>query len=225
MELLLDTADVDYIKQAIKFFPIDGITTNPSIIVKEKKPYLALLKELDIVLNGKQFHIQLTATTYEEMLAEAKAYKNIISSKLCIKIPVSKDGIRAIIQLKKEGFCITATAVTTLAQGLLAAKSGADYIAFYINRTSNSGINGNDIVKQLSYILERDKYHTMIIGASYKSVFQINESILKGCKSMTIPKELFDSFTYSSITNYSILKFDEDIKKAYQTTGVKLIGG
>lgn len=222
MEYLLDTANYDYIKNVMGVYPIEGITTNPTILSKEKAPYLEVLRNLDTLLAGKQFHIQLTATSVEEMLEEAACIKDLIKSDLYIKVPVSKEGIKVMRILSKRGYKITATAVTSLNQGLMAAKAGATYLAFYVNRTSNTGVNGNDVIKDIKTIFQRDGIETKIIGASYKSLYQVNESILKGCDSVTVPVDLFEGMVVTEVTTKSVTKFTADFTRRYNGIGPKL---
>lgn len=222
MEYLLDTANYEAIKSAMDVYPIDGITTNPTILSKEKAPYLEVLRNLDTLLAGKQFHIQLTATTVEDMLEEAACIKELIKSDLYIKIPVSKEGIKVMRILSSRGFKITATAVTSLNQGIMAAKAGATYLAFYVNRTTNTGVNGNDVIADIKTIFNRDGIDTKIIGASYKSLYQINESMLKGCDSVTVPEDLFEGMVVTEVTTKSVIKFTEDFTARYNGIGPKL---
>ncbi len=219
MEYLLDTADYEAIEKVLNYYPIDGITTNPTIVTKESGEYLNILKRLDELLDGRQFHIQLTSTNFDDMIKEAKALKSLIKSNLFLKIPVSSEGIKAIYKLSKAGYQITATAVTSLNQGVMAAKAGADYLAFYVNRTSLTGVNGNDVINEIETIFERDGYKTKIIGASYKSTYQINESILKGCKSVTVPPSLFDELVMTETTSSSIEKFTKNFKDRFNKIG------
>jgi fructose-6-phosphate aldolase 2 len=219
MEYLLDTANLNDIKTIMSFYSIDGITTNPTIISREEGAYLDILKALDNQLNGLQFHIQLTAENYEDMIEEAGMLEKIIQSDLHIKIPVSKDGLKAVKTLANDGYKVTATAVTSLNQGLMAAKAGATYLAFYVNRTSNTGINGNDVIQDIKTIFKRDTFKTKIIGASYKSVYQVNESIIKGCDSVTVPLDLFNGMVKTSVTKDSIKRFTSDFKGRFGHIG------
>ncbi|MEC9485713.1 MAG: transaldolase family protein [Candidatus Izemoplasma sp.] len=219
MEYLLDTADKKAIEQVLSYYPIDGITTNPTIISKESGAYLDILKNLDTLLDGRQFHIQLTSETFEDMIKEANLLKKVIQSDLYLKIPVSDHGIKAIYKLSKAGYKITATAVTSLNQGIMAAKAGAEYLAFYVNRTSLTGIDGNTVINDINAIFERDGYQTKIIGASYKSTYQINESILKGCDSVTVSPELFDNLVNTETTSNSIEQFTQHFTERFGQVG------
>ncbi|MCF7925131.1 MAG: fructose-6-phosphate aldolase [Candidatus Izimaplasma sp.] len=219
MEYLLDTANKQLIKDILNYYPIDGITTNPTIMTKEPGAYLDILSDLDTLLDGRQFHIQLTSITFPDMVEEAKRLNDIIQSELYLKIPVSHEGIKAIYKLSKQGFKVTATAVTNLNQGIMAAKAGASYLAFYVNRTASTGINGNDVINEIISIFKRDGYQTKIIGASYKSIYQINKSILNGCKSVTVPPTLFKELMETTVTKESIEQFTNNFKDRFKQIG------
>ncbi|PAT01899.1 hypothetical protein CI105_03310 [Candidatus Izimaplasma bacterium ZiA1] len=225
VEYLLDTGNYDEIKDVLDFYNIKGITTNPTILSRESGSYLSILKKLDKLLDGKQFHIQLTSTLYNDMIEEAKALKALIKSDLYIKIAVSKDGLKAIKFLSENNYNVTATAITNMNQGIMAAVSGAKYLAVYVNRTSSTGVNGNDIVKNIEDILARDNVESKVLGASYKSVYQVNESILKGAKCVTVPKDIFIDMMTTELTEKSIRKFTIDIKSKHNLTGKGLLKG
>lgn len=223
MKIYLDSAKKENITEIINFYPIAGITTNPTIITKENTNYLELLKSLDKVVGQKDFHIQLTATTYEELLLEAYALKKLIKSNLYIKIPVSRSGYKAMSTLSNQGYLITATAITSVGQGVVASLSGAKYLAVYINRIFENGGDGLKVVSDLYSILKKHQLGCSIIGASYKTVSQINDSLVQGCSAVTIPYNLFCSYIDSPMTNDSIKTFTKQIIATYGSTGINLL--
>ncbi|MBU1144992.1 MAG: fructose-6-phosphate aldolase [Firmicutes bacterium] len=225
MKYYLDSANPALIKECLEYYPIAGITTNPSIIAKEKKGYLSLLQELDVILMGKDFHVQLTSEHYDGMIMEALMLKEHIKGNLFFKIPVSKDGLKAIRYLSSLGHQVTATAITSLNQGVMASLAGAKYLAIYVNRISNTGKDGVIVVEELAKVLRDSHLDTIILGASYKSVTQINESILHGCLAVTIPPDLFLPLIETQTTTLSIQKFTKDVLDTYGVTGVDLLKG
>ena len=216
MLYIVDSADTTFIKKMMDKYEILGITTNPTIITKEEREYLPLLQELDNILNGKDFHIQLVAEDYEGMIAEAYKYRKLIKSKLHIKIPVSDAGFKAIRTLSNDGFSITATAVCTVNQGIMAAINGSEYLAVYVNRISNSGLDGNSVIKDIKDTLIKMNLETKVVGASYKSVHQVTDSIRNGVDQVTVGKDLFEKLFYSDITDKSIAQFTKDFNDLYQ---------
>ncbi len=217
MIYIIDSADTVFISMMIEKYNVQGVTTNPTIICKEKKKYYPLLKEIEGALDGRDFHIQLVSTSYEEMISEALTISKIVSENIHIKIPVSDDGYKAIKHLSGLGFKITATAVCTVNQGIMAALQGAKSIAVYVNRISNSGLDGNAVIKDIKDAYVRFELETKIIGASYKSVHQVTDSIRCGVDQVTVGKELFEKLFYSDITDKSIEQFSKDFSEMYNS--------
>jgi len=216
---IVDSANTAFIKKMIETYNITGVTTNPTIITKEKKDYIPLLKEIEKVLGERDFHIQLVEEKYEDMITEAYKLGKTITKNLHIKIPVSADGFRAIKTLSNDGFSITATAICTVNQGIMAALCGADYLAVYVNRISNSGIDGNGVVKDIKNALIHQNLQTKIIGASYKSVHQVTDSIRYGADEVTVGLDLFEKLFKSDITDMSVKQFTKDFNDLYQKDG------
>jgi len=221
MLYIIDSADPSFIKDMMDKYEILGITTNPTIIAKENKEYIPLLQELDALLTGKDFHVQLVDETYEGMIAEANKLRKIIKTILHIKIPVSDAGFKAIRRLSSYDFSVTATAVCTVNQGIMAAINGAEYLAIYVNRISNSGLDGNAVIKDIKDALLRFNLNTKVVGASYKSVHQVTDSIRNGVDQVTVGKDLFEKLFYSDITEKSIKQFTNDFNDLYSNEEVK----
>lgn len=209
---IIDSANTEFIKEMLEHYDVLGITTNPTIISKESKPYKELLQELDHLLQGRDLHIQLTEESYEGMIQEAKKLKQLITTNLHIKIPVSKNGFKAIKTLSNEGYSVTATAICNVNQGIMAALAGAEYLAVYVNRLSNSGIDGNQVIKEIKTLLKQNNLSTKIVGASYKSIYQVTTSLLNGADQVTVGPDLFDKLFHSEVTDASVTQFTKDFK-------------
>lgn len=212
MLYLVDSANVAFIKKMKETYDIVGVTTNPTIISKENAVYDDLLADIISVLDGKILHVQLNSTTTSEMIEEAKGLVARFGQDLHIKIPVSKDGFKAISALSAQGFHVTATAICNVNQGVMAALLGAEYLAVYVNRISNSGLDGNMVIQDMKVILERLGLNAMILGASYKSVYQVTDSILSGADQVTVGMDLFEKLFTSDITDQSVIQFTKDFK-------------
>ena len=210
---LIDSADVEYIRYVNDIYNITGVTTNPTILCKQDKEFTTVLKEIESVIGNGDLHIQLLSDKYNDMIVEGTTLSKNITSNLHIKIPVSQDGFKAIKYLSNKGFSITATAVCNVNQALMAALMGADYIAVYVNRISNTGIDGNIVLKRIKEEYVRRGFKTKIIGAAYKNVTQVNESILNGADQVTIAPSLLEQLFSSEVTNESIKKFNKDIEQ------------
>lgn len=220
MEYLLDTADLNKIKELQEIYSIDGITTNPTIIAREEVNFFPLLSNLKEVLGDKMLHVQVVGTTYEEIISEATLIKEKIGGNLYIKIPVTKDGYKAIKKLSQDGFNVTATAVCSTQQAIMAAKCGASYIAVYVNRVSDLGVDGPNICKEIREILDLNNLDAKILAASFKNVSQVNKTILNGSHSVTVGPELFEKMFYQSLTENSVEKFTKDFQDFYNTNKI-----
>ena len=219
MEYLLDTANLEEIKYFTEKFPIEGVTTNPSIIASEKGDYKNIINSiLEIIGTEKMLHVQVLGREADIIIKEAELLKATFKGNLYIKIPVSDEGLKAITELKKRGFNITATGILTSQQIVLAAKAGADYMAPYVNRADNIGGDGLKVVKEAYKILNRiPDNKAKILGASYKNVKQVHESILVGAEAVTVAPDVLKQMIYHPYTDWSIEKFESDWGKVYGT--------
>ena len=143
MKLIVDHADLDQIKEMFEYFPVSGVTTNPTIITRTgKDPYEVLKSIREFIGPDAELHAQVISSDAEGMMAEAKVMRETVGGNFFVKIPTTKEGLKAIKNLKKEGFKVTATAVYTSIHAYLAAEAGADYVAPYLNRIDNLGYDG-----------------------------------------------------------------------------------
>jgi fructose-6-phosphate aldolase 2 len=215
MELFLDTGDIKDIRELSRILPIDGVTTNPTIVAKEGKRVVDLLKEiLEVIGEDKYIHAQVLSKDYKAMIDEARflscQFKNIF-----VKIPVTTDGLTAIKELSKEGIKTTATAVFTAHQAFLAAKAGASYTAPYINRLDNISGEGVRVVGDIITIINQYNFDTKVLAASFKNAQQIADILKLGVHSITIPSDVARSMTNHPLTDYSVDKFIEDWEKVF----------
>lgn len=210
MELILDTANLEDIKDLYTHLSIDGVTTNPSIVSKEGKDFEILIKEIDeIIGQDTPIHAQVVSTEFEDIIEEA-LFISSIRKNMYVKIPVTKDGLRAIKELKKQGIKITATAIFTAHQGFLAAKAGADYVAPYVNRLDNISADGISVVSDLVRILDTYNMKTKVLAASFKNCQQVLELMKSGVHSVTVPADICSAMMNHPLTNWSVDKFTED---------------
>lgn len=223
MLILLDTADINDIKKGNEYYPIEGVTTNPTIIAKENRNYIEVLKDIrNIIGNDKMLHVQVLGTKAEDMVKEAHFIKDTIGGNIYIKIPVIEEGIKAIKALKKEGFNITATAIFTPQQALVAAMAGANFVAPYVNRLDNISADGVNVVKEISKLLNIHGLGTKILAASFKNVEQVHKSSLEGANSVTLSLEILEKLIYHPLTDSSVENFIKDWKTAYNQTQIGL---
>ena len=150
MLILIDHANVDSIKKTLEYLPIDGVTTNPTILYREGKEPLEVLHAIKSVLpDGAQLHVQIVSQRADDMVAEARALRGEIGGNLFIKLPVTHEGFAAIPRIVREGMQVTATGIHSSMQGFMAAKAGARYVAPYVNRMDNYGIDGVRVASEI----------------------------------------------------------------------------
>lgn len=210
MELILDTGNVKEIKELCTILPVDGVTTNPTIVSKEKKKFVDLIKEIDeIVGEDIPIHGQVLSTEFEDIVEEA-LFISKIRKNMYVKIPVTSNGLRAIKELKKQEIKITATAIFTAHQGFLAAKAGADYAAPYVNRLDNISADGVNTVKDLVSIIDKYKLNIKVLAASFKNAQQVIELMKAGVHSVTVPPDIAKAMMNHPLTDWSVERFIED---------------
>lgn len=229
MEYFLDTADLEAIRKINDFFPIAGVTTNPSIIAKEKRDFKKIVTEIyDIIGKDKKVHAQAVGLTADIIIKEAELLRDTFGENFYTKIPVTLEGIKAMKILSRKGHNITATGILSPQQIIMAAEAGAEYMAPYVNRSDNIGENGIEIVKEAYRILEMNKisdeeckkrykrvFEPKILGASFKNVRQVHETVLAGAKSVTVGADIFEKLIYHPYTDWSMETFNSDWEKVY----------
>ncbi|WP_252233933.1 fructose-6-phosphate aldolase [Clostridium sp. ZS1] len=216
MIYILDTANLQEIKRAYEFYPMEGVTTNPSIISKEKGDFIKILKNIrEIIGNDSMLHAQVLSLKAEDMIEEAKYIAEQVGGNIYIKIPVTPDGIKSIKILSKEGYKITATAIFTAQQALIAAKAGAYFVAPYVNRIDNISGNGVEVVGEIIELLEFNNLNTKVLAASFKNVQQVNDVALRGCQSVTVGSDIMDKLIEHPLTELSVKQFINDWENVY----------
>ena len=229
MEYFLDTADIEAIKRINEIFPIAGVTTNPSIIAKEKRNFKDIINDIyNVIGKEKVVHAQAVGSTADIIVKEVNLLRDTFGENIYAKIPVTPEGIKAMKVLSKDGHKITATGILSSQQIIMAAEAGAEYMAPYINRSDNIGESGVEIVRDAYKILEMVKksdeeclkrykrvFEPKILGASFKNVRQVHETMLAGSKSVTISTDVFERLIYHPYTDWSMDTFNSDWEKIY----------
>lgn len=213
MKLLVDSADLEEIKRIYDLYPIDGVTTNPSILLKaNQKPYLLLKKIREFIGKKSELHVQVISLKAEKMINEAKTITEKLGSNTYVKIPTIPEGIKAIKYLSKSGYNVTATAVYNPMQAYLAAKAGAKYVAPYVNRIDNLGYDGIEVVKKIQKIIDLGNYETEILSASFKNSQQIQALSVYGIQAATVAPDTIDSLVNGKHIIDAVEKFKEDFE-------------
>lgn len=223
MIYMLDTANIEAIRNTLDLYPIDGVTTNPTIISKEKSDFRDLIISLrELIGNDRMLHVQVTRSDAEGMVKEAVALKELLGGSFYAKIPVCAQGLKAISVLKDMGLNVTATAIFTQQQALIAAKAGADFVAPYVNRLDNISSDGVGVVSDIVQLLKIYQLDTKVLAASFKNSEQVHRISLAGAQAVTIGPELLESLLYHPLTDQSIIDFKNDWETVYGVGSVLL---
>lgn len=216
MEYIIDTAQLSAIKKCEEYFPIDGVTTNPTIISREHTSFTALIRDIrDIIGPDRMFHIQTTGDTADKIVREAEALKDAVGGNFYIKIPVSPEGLKATMILSKKGIKVTMTAIFTQQQALIAAKAGASYVAPYVNRLDNIVSDGAHVVGEIVKLFAMHDVKTKVLAASFKNVEQIHKVAMAGCHAVTLAPALYEDLVYHPLTLGAIDSFTADWQGVY----------
>lgn len=219
MKLVLDTANLDDIRYFNTYYPLAGVTTNPTILSKEGGDVVAHLKEIrKIIGDDKELHIQVTETKYEDIVEEAKKIVKTFGKNTYVKIPANDVGLRAAKTLSAEGYKVTVTVVFSAGQALLAASAGASYVAPYVSRLDNMCENGAETVAEIQQLFDISGVKTEILGASFKTAREVIDVALAGAGASTVSAEVMKKLLSHPATDASIAGFTADWEKAFGKT-------
>lgn len=211
MEFMLDTANLKDLEQGMSYYPVDGVTTNPSIL-KADLPfdYFTHLKRIQALCGKRTFHVQLASLTCEEMLKEAEAIWTELGKDVYLKIPMTEEGVKATQAVKALGGKVTATAIYSTFQGIMAIHAGADYLAPYCNRMENNDTDFVQVIEELRYLIDRDGYSAKILAASFKNVKQVTNAIAAGAHCVTVQPALLKTAMTSALVGDAVAAFTKD---------------
>jgi len=212
MKLFIDTANVDEIRAAMGWGVLDGVTTNPSLIAKEKRDYRATVKEICGIVPGP-VSAEVLATDYEGMVREAREWARVADN-VVVKIPVTPDGIRAVRTVSQEGIKTNVTLVFSVTQAVLAAKAGATYVSPFVGRIDDTGGDGMGVVEEIVLAFENYGYETEIIVASVRHPRHVVESLAMGAHVATVPFKVLECLFRHPLTDVGIERFLADYKAA-----------
>lgn len=216
MLYILDTADLDMIAYCNEYYPLAGVTTNPSIIAKAKSDFWPLVEKIRAIIGeDKMLHVQVTADTAEGIVREAKLLKERLGENFYVKIPIGEEGLKATKMLRELGIKVTVTAIFTSAQALVAAKAGASFVAPYVNRLDNIIGDGVDVVAQIVEMFERYSLDTKVLAASFKTAEQVHKCALCGCHSVTVTADVLKKLISHPMTDAAIAGFKSDWAGVY----------
>ena len=217
MKYVIDTADLEAIKHINEFYPIDGVTTNPSIIAKEKTDFVERLKAIrKIIGEDKMLCAQTLQKDADLIVAESKKLQAEIGGNFYIKIPIGEAGLKATMELKKLGIKVLMTAIFTPSQALMAAKAGANLVAPYVNRIQNICGDGVGVVAEI--VKQYNNFgitSCQVLAASFKNVQQVNDCASVGCHYATIAPDIYKGLIGHPLTDVAIEGFEKDWQSVY----------
>lgn len=211
MKIFIDTANIKEIKEAVGLGLIDGVTTNPSLIAKEGRPAGELLSQICSLVSGP-VSAEVIGLEAEKMLSEARKL-SAIAKNIVIKIPMVKEGLKAVKVLSAEGIRTNVTLCFSPAQALLAAKAGADYISPFVGRLDDVSHMGMALVRDIKTIYKNYSFQTEIIVASVRNPLHVVDAALMGADIATIPFAVIEQLLKHPLTDLGIQRFLEDHKK------------
>jgi transaldolase len=211
MKIFLDTANIAEIKKGLAYGVIDGVTTNPSLVAKEQREFIPLIKEITAVIPGP-VSVEVTASKPEEMIAQAELYA-AIAANVVIKVPINLEGLQVVKVLAGRGIKTNVTLIFSPSQALLAAKAGATYISPFVGRLDDISVVGMDLVRQIVAIYENYNYATFVLAASLRSPTHFVDAALAGAHVCTLPPAVLRQLIKHPLTDIGLERFLADWKK------------
>ncbi|MCB1425806.1 MAG: fructose-6-phosphate aldolase [Zhengella sp.] len=218
MKFFVDTADVAEIRELNDLGLLDGVTTNPSLVMKSGRDIMEVTKEICSIVEGP-VSAEVTAVDFDEMMKEA-AVLTKIADNICVKVPLTLDGLKACKALSSDGVKTNVTLCFSANQALLAAKAGATFISPFIGRLDDIHINGMDLIGEIRTIYDNYGFQTEILAASIRTVNHVKEAALIGADVATIPPSTLKSLVKHPLTDKGLEAFLADWAK----TGQKIVG-
>ena len=210
MKIFLDTADVSLIKPAYETGLLDGVTTNPSLILKSGRQLQEVIGEISTTFsNLESISAEVVADTAEEMISQAQQYYTI-SPAITIKVPCTVEGLKVCKFLSDKGIQTNVTLVFSVAQAILASKAGATFISPFVGRWMDNSIDGIELIKNIRKVYDHAFTETQILAASLRDVRQVEQSFLNGADVVTIPPIVFWAMYKNIMTDKGLEIFQKD---------------
>lgn len=217
MKFFVDTADVKEIKELNDLGLLDGVTTNPSLILKSGGKIAEVTKQICDIVEGP-VSAEVTATEYDEMMKQAKVL-GAIADNIAIKVPLTPDGLKACRSIRAEGRMVNVTLCFSANQALLAAKAGATFISPFVGRLDDMGFDGMEVVAEIRHVYDNYGFDTEILAASIRTVDHVKRAALIGADVATIPPKILKELYKHPLTDKGLEQFLADWAKTGQTIG------
>jgi len=212
LKFFLDTANLNEIKEGVSLGVVAGVTTNPSLIAKEKRNIKEVIKEICSLVEGP-VSAEVVSTVFEEMLPEARELA-AIADNVIVKVPLNIEGLKTVKALKSEGIKTNVTLIFSANQALMAARAGASYVSPFVGRLDDIGQDGIELVKIIADIFAIHDIQTEIIAASVRHPVHVTQAALAGSHIATVPYKVLVSLLTHPLTDAGIKRFLDDWKNA-----------
>ena len=211
MKLFIDSANIDHVREIAEWGILDGVTTNPTFIAKEKKQLKDVVLEMCKILPNVS--AQITALELPEMLKAADEYSSW-HEQIIVKVPMTINGLKVVQHCAKKGIRTNVTMITSVNQAILAAKSGATIISPFIGRFADAGLDGIQFIEELMDVWMNYNFPTEVLVASFRNARQITECAKIGVDICTIKYEFLKQMPFTAMTDSGLQKFNEDFKNS-----------
>jgi transaldolase len=208
MKFFIDTANINDILKGIELGMVDGVTTNPSLIAKENKPFEEIISEICRIVDGP-VSAEVVSLNVEGMVAEARKLA-ALNEKIVVKVPMTTEGIKAVKRLTAEEIRTNVTLVFSVAQALLAAKAGATFVSPFVGRLDDIGVNGMDLIQDIMTVYGNYGFQSEVIVASVRSPQHVLDAALIGADIATIPLKVIEQLARHPLTDIGVEQFLAD---------------
>ncbi len=211
MKFFIDTANIDEIKKGLEIGMVDGVTTNPSLVAREQRPFIDILNDICAIVDGP-VSAEVVSLDADGMVTEARELAKI-SDNIVIKVPMIEEGLKAVKRLTAEDIKTNVTLIFSSTQALLAAKAGATYVSPFVGRLDDISSNGMDLIGDIMTIFANYGFDTEVIVASVRNPMHVVESALMGAHIATIPYKVIAQLARHPLTDIGMEKFLADWEK------------
>ena len=215
MKLFMDGSDIEKIRKFSELGLIDGVTTNPSIILKSGKNMIEVISELATLISGS-VSAEVSALDSDKMIEEGVKLSQIAKN-VTVKLPITWDGLAACNSLSKKGISVNMTLCFSASQAILAAKAGAEYVSPFIGRLDDLNLEGIDLISDIKLIYSNYKFSTKILAASIRTINHVKQCALLGADVATIPVDVFEKLVKHPLTDSGLNQFTTDWQKTGQS--------
>ena len=213
MKIFLDTSEVDIISKHCESGLIDGVTTNPTLMMQAGRNPIDVIKDISALFpDDSSISAEVVADTAEEMMSQAKQYYSI-SSNITIKVPCTEEGLKACKVLSAKNIPVNVTLIFSATQAILCAKAGAKYVSPFVGRCEDNGLSGIGLIESIRTIYDRNNIDTQILAASIRTTEHVTNAFIAGTDIVTLPPSILKKMYKHDLTDQGIDQFDKDWKK------------